>query len=35
VSFEDEFESELRSELGDLGPDTRNERGGDRNRRRR
>jgi polyribonucleotide nucleotidyltransferase len=34
VSFEDEFESELRSELGDLGPDTRGDRG-DRNRRRR
>lgn len=31
VSFEDEFENELRSELGDLGPDTRS----DRNRRRR
>ncbi len=38
VSFEDEFENELRSELGDLGPDTRgSDRGdrGDRNRRRR
>jgi polyribonucleotide nucleotidyltransferase len=34
VSFEDEFENELRSELGDLGPDTRGDRG-DRNRRRR
>jgi polyribonucleotide nucleotidyltransferase len=34
VSFEDEFESELRSELGDLGPDSRSDRG-DRNRRRR
>jgi polyribonucleotide nucleotidyltransferase len=34
VSFEDEFESELRSELGDLGPDARGDRG-DRNRRRR
>jgi len=31
VSFEDEFENELRSELGDLGPDNRS----DRNRRRR
>ena len=27
VSFEAEFDSELRSELGDLGPDTRDERG--------
>ena len=32
VSFEEEFDSELRSELGDLGPDTR---GGDRGPRRR
>lgn len=37
VSFEAEFDSELRSELGDLGPDTRGtgDRGGDRDRNRR
>ena len=37
VSFEAEFDSEIRSELGDLGPDTRggDDRGGDRGNRRR
>ena len=35
VSFEAEFDSELRSELGDLGPDTRGEDRGDRGPRRR
>ncbi|CAB4617809.1 unannotated protein [freshwater metagenome] len=37
MSFEAEFDSELRSEFGDLGPDTRgsDDRGGDRGNRRR